>query len=295
MQRFARGVTVLELLVAMTIVGLLVGVLLPAVHAAREASRRVQCVSNMREIGLALQICHNASGSLPMGWEFDPTSQTAYGWGAALRPYLAQPGLHSQIDKRLPLGDASLRAARETSLDIMLCPSDIAERSFTLYLADEASHDDAHALRADEPTESGSDELVPLIELPTANYVGVFGTLEPDDSIPAPLGDGAFLENRATSFRDFERGTSHTMVVGERTMAQVPSTWLGVDLQGEDAAARLVGAALEGINQRHADECDFSSRHVGGANFLWGDGHVRFITENIDLDEYHRSAKLRHE
>jgi prepilin-type processing-associated H-X9-DG protein len=132
-----------------------------------------------------------------------------------------------------------------------------------------------------------------LIQLPTANYVGVFGTMEADDSIPAPIGDGTFLENRATRFRDFGRGLSQTIVVGERTMAQVPSTWLGVSLLGEDAAARIVGSTLEGINNPLADECDFSSRHPGGANFLWADGHVSFVNEDVDLREYHRWARLR--
>ena len=117
--------------------------------------------------------------------------------------------------------------------------------------------------------------------------------LKPDDEIPAPVGDGAFLENRFVRFRDFQRGLSNTLAIGERTMAQVPSTWFGVELSGEDAAARLVGATLEGINNPYADECDFSSRHRDGANFLWADGHVSFLTKDIDLSQYHRYARLR--
>ena len=73
----------------------------------------------------------------------------------------------------------------------------------------------------------------------------------------------------------------------------MPSTWLGVELAGEDAAARLVGSALEGINNPLADEGDFSSRHPGGANFLWGDGHVSFVTEDVDLYLYHEWSRLR--
>ena len=170
----------------------------------------------------------------------------------------------------------------------MLCPSDLAEPTFVLFEGDEDDDDDdaVHTLLA--TVAPGT----PLVELPTANYLGVFGTIEADDTVPAPLGDGTFLENRHTRFADFRRGLSQTFVVGERTMAQVPSTWLGISLSGEDAAARIVGSTLEGINNPLADEADFSSRHPGGANFLWADGHVSFVAETVDLPAYHRWAQL---
>jgi prepilin-type processing-associated H-X9-DG protein len=228
-------------------------------------------------------------GNLPVGWRFDPSGKTAFGWAVSLLPYVGQPALHDVIDTKLPVNDPRNRLARETTLAVMLCPSDIAQPSFTLY---EESEDEDHGDIAKSSLKFAAD-LAPLLQLPTANYVGMFGTFEMDDEIPAPIGDGAFLENRKVCFRDFQRGLSQTLLVGERTMAQVPSTWYGVDLAGEDASARLVGAALEGINKPYADECDFSSRHPGGANFLFADGHVEFITEDIDLRLYHEQARLR--
>ena len=223
---FQRGFTVLELLVTISIIGVLMGLLLPAIGSARESVRRVQCVSHLRQ----------------------------------------------------------------TSLDLMLCPSDITEPTFTLF-EDEADEDEDGTLGL--KTLKTPTELKSLVQLPTANYVGVFGTIEPDDDIPAPIGDGVFLENRLVRFRDFGRGLSNTIIVGERTMAQVPSTWFGVHLAGEDAAGRIVGSTLEGINNPLADECDFSSRHPGGANFLWGDGHVTFVAETVDSHEYHQWPRLR--
>jgi prepilin-type processing-associated H-X9-DG protein len=86
---------------------------------------------------------------------------------------------------------------------------------------------------------------------------------------------------------------SRTLVVGERTMARVPSTWLGVDLRGEDAACRLVGSAMTHPNCRECDECEFASRHAGGANFLWADGRVDLLSEAIDSAEYRRLARRR--
>lgn len=284
------GLTILELLVVLSIVGILAAVLLPALGAARETTRRAQCVEHLREIGIAMHNHHNAQKHLPAGWQFDEAGESATGWAVSLLPHLGQTSLAERVDTTRSVDDARHDLARSTSLEFMLCPSDIAERSFVLY---GESENDSEWLGSGAMPPVASSPPVALCELPTANYVGVFGTIQADDTIPAPLGDGTFLENRRTRFRDFQRGLSHTAIVGERTMAQVPSTWLGVRLAGEDAAFRLVGSVLEGINHPLADEGDFSSRHPGGANFLWGDGHVRFVTEQIDLSEYHRSAQLR--
>ena len=284
-----RGFTVLELLVSVSIMGVLLALILPAIGFARESSRRAACVSHLREIGIALHSHHNAQGSLPAGWKFEPSGQSAYGWVVPLLPFLEQPALAQQIQISKPTDDPLHELVRQTSLEIMLCPSDITEPTFMLFADTDDDVDEAiESTVIDSPTEPAA-----LHQLPTANYVGVFGTIEPDDHIPAPLGDGAFLETRAVRFRDFGRGLSNTMIVGERTMAQVPSTWFGVHLLGEDAAGRIVGSALEGINQPLADECDFSSRHPGGANFLWGDGRVTLVSENVDLHEYHQWAQLR--
>lgn len=283
------ALTVLELLVAISIIGILMALLLPAVGAARESSRRVQCTGHLREIGIALHNHHDAHRSLPEGWSFDPQGQSAYGWAVRLLPYLEQPGLFASIDPSTTIHDPAHQLARATPLEVVLCPSDITESTFVLFEDDEEDDDTNVLLNALDTSAS----VQPLVRLPTANYLGVFGTIESDDSIPAPIGDGPFLENRSTRFRDFARGLSKTFVVGERTMAQAPSTWFGVDLAGEDAAARLVGSALEGINNPLADECDFSSRHPGGANFLWADGHVSFVTEDVDLRLYHQWSRLR--
>ncbi|KAA5538914.1 DUF1559 domain-containing protein [Roseiconus nitratireducens] len=285
------GLTVLELLLSLTILGSILALTLPAISSARESARRVICVDHLRQVGIALHHHHETHRHLPAGWTFDANDVSAYGWAVPLLPYLEQPGLADRIDRDATILASPHAFARQTSLEGMLCPSDITEPTFQLYEADEWEEDE-HFGRQSRLLDSVAPPKA-LVELPTANYVGVFGTIEPDDSIPAPVGDGCFLENHLTRFRDFQRGLSRTLVVGERTMAQVPSTWLGVSLSGEDAAARLVGSTLEGINNPLADECDFSSRHAGGANFLWGDGHVEFMTEQIDLPEYHRLAQLR--
>jgi len=94
-------------------------------------------------------------------------------------------------------------------------------------------------------------------------------------------------------FADLQRGQSHTIIVGERTTAMVPSTWFGVHFRGEDAACRLVGSAMTNPNCETCDECEFGSRHSGGSNFVWGDGHVSLLMHDIDPHEYQILAKRR--
>lgn len=268
------GMTVLELLVAMGIMSTLTAVLLPAVQASREAARRTQCVNQLKQIGLALHGYHEQWRSLPAAWQFERTGNSQFGWAGPLLPLLEQQAVSRQVDRGRRLDDPVHSAARETSIALWICPSDIIEPTFVLHECDELT---------------GSNG--PLVTLPTASYVGVFGVSEPDDDIPAPPGEGAFEGVRPVRFEEMRRGLTHTLFVGERTMAKVPSTWLGVDVRGEDAACRLVGNAATSPNCSVCDECEFDSRHSGGANFLFGDGRVKLVSQSIDSNEYQRMAR----
>jgi prepilin-type processing-associated H-X9-DG protein len=188
---------------------------------------------------------------------------------------LEQQAVSHQVDRGRRLDDPANLAARRTSIALLLCPSDILEPTFVLH------EDDAI---------SGSNG--PLVSLPTASYCGVYGVSEPDDhKVLAPPGEGAFEGVRPVRFEELRRGLTNTLLVGERTMAKVPSTWLGVDSRGEDAECRLVGNAMTSPNCSICDECEFDSRHAGGSNFVFGDGRVRLISQSIDRNEYQRLAR----
>lgn len=269
-----RGFTILELLVTFGIISTLAGLILPAVGSAREAARQLQCKNQLKQIGIALHSYHETNRCLPAGWQWEETRRSAYGWAVPILPYLDQRALYGQIDRSQVLGSSNNTAARITTLPVFLCPSDIVERKFTLF---------------DENEITGT--MTPIIELPTANYVGVFGTLEPDDDLPAPPGDGTFRESSPVRFADITSGLSNTIVVGERTMSTLPSTWLGIDVAGDDAPCQLVGSAINPPNSDHFDECEYSSRHPGGANYLWADGRVRMVSESIDVQTYRSMAR----
>jgi len=263
------GFTILELLITSGIMSFLMALLLPAISSAREAARGVECSNHLRQIGLAIQLYHDTHRSLPVGWAWEPQGRSAYGWGVSLLPYVEQPALARQIARQLPLNDLANLRPCEANLAIFQCPSDMLASHFSL----------------EQESEHPTLDYLPII-LPAANYMGVFGTIEPDDETPAPLGDGAFLESRSVTLAEFRRGTSQTMIVGERTMAHLPSTWLGINIGGEDAACRLVGMANKGPNCTECDECEFTSRHPQGVNFLWADGHVQRLSNSINQWEY---------
>src|SRR5262245_54496100 len=97
-----RGFTLIELLVVTAVISILVALLLPAVQSAREAARRVQCTSQLKQLGLAAHNYHGVYGALPMGNDFKPS----LAWGGwinnasfhvRLLPYLDQENLFSQI------------------------------------------------------------------------------------------------------------------------------------------------------------------------------------------------------
>lgn len=285
-----RAFTVLELLVTASIISLLVGLLLPAVMSARESARRLECSSNLRELGLAIQQFHGSTGKLPAAWNQAADVTTGYGWAVELLPFLEEAGLHQRVSRKVSIVAPQNELLRHTDLSIMRCPSDIAEPTFELFR--ELPHP-AGAGESEAGDEAAADGETPLVLLPIANYVGVYGTLEADESFPAPAGDGPIVSDCKVRLADLERGQSHTLIVGERTTAMVPSTWFGVDFHGEDAACRLVGSAMTTPNCESCDECEFASRHSGGANFAWADGHVSLIVDDIDTNEYRRLAQRR--
>lgn len=290
------GFTVLELIVVVSILGVLVALLLPAVLAAREATRRTTCSNRLRQLGVAFQLYHDRAGELPAAWNRTSVDrQFAYGWAAKLLPDLEQNNVALQLSPAArPAAETIDRLAAWPEL---LCPSDITEPFFDLWAE---SHDAEPAARAASAAadETIDDESgVPLAHLPTANYQGVFGNAEADEAYDPPaatnpaFGEGSVVHNRRVRWVNLERGLSNTLLVGERTMAMVPSTWLGVDLRGEDSTCRLVGSAITRPNCSDCDECEFSSRHAGGAMFAWADGHVALVSDDIDTAAYQLFAQ----
>jgi len=281
-----RGFTLIELLVVIAIIAVLVALLLPAVQQAREAARRSSCKNNLKQIGLALHNYHDTHNAFPPGWIgvdttvvphlADVEGQSGMSWHVMILPFMDQSPLYNQLNFSASIQAPANSILFNTTLTAFQCPSDAGPE------------------RWDIEEEGGGAVL--QTDLPKANYVGVFGTTEIHDcESVAPgnncIGNGAFSHNRVYKMRDLTDGTSNTILVGERSsnmnLAEPHlSTWVGVIPEGDEAFARILGGMDHTPNHPAAHLEDFSSYHTGGAQFVLGDGRVRFISENIDYGTY---------
>ncbi len=275
--RLRRGFTLIELLVVIAIIAILIALLLPAVQQAREAARRTQNRNQLKQVGLALHNYHDTHGVFPPGWigvtggSAHVNGPSGFGWATFILPQMEQANLYEQLNFSEPVTSAANTLARGTYLPIFRNPSDSGPESWDIH------NEDSGAV---------------ITRLPMANYVGNFGTTELEDCEDLPVGqtctgNGMFFHNSAVRFRDVTDGTSNTLHVGERRTREDAdpawfSTWVGVVAGGEEAMARVLGVADHTPNHPASHFDDFSSPHSGGVFFLFVDGRVRFVTENID-------------
>ena len=293
----SRGFTLIELLVVIAIIAILIALLLPAVQQAREAARRTQCKNNMKQLGLALHNYHDVYTTFPSGWVavepgVGPNAHDGLngaGWGTMVLPYLDQAPLYNQFDADLAIENPANFSFIDNVLPAWQCPSDPKPDKWEIL------------------EEATGMPFSPPVILPAANYIGSFGTEELDGCENAPgtapvaasgqcEGDGVLYHNSKVRIRDITDGTTNTFIVGERrTDEQMGwySTWPGMVAGGEEAFQRILGSSDHVPNDPAAHLDDFSSRHEGGAQFVLGDGSVRFISENIDHGLYQSLATIQ--
>jgi prepilin-type N-terminal cleavage/methylation domain-containing protein/prepilin-type processing-associated H-X9-DG protein len=278
-----RAFTLIELLVVVAITGILIALLLPAVQKVRESANRAQCQNNLHQVGLALHSYHDARGSLPSGYAWQPVTpdtvgNTApgWGWGALLLPYVEADALAKTIDPCRPIEDPAHRAVRTTMLPLFTCPSDRRAGIFTVT-------DSAGAALADAASNS---------------YAACFGAVVEINDDP-DKGNGLFFRNSAIRLAQVLDGTSNTIAVGERAAILTRTPWAGAVSRGvtritpgaptsstsiEDAPTQVLAhTGSHTLNDPGSDPDDFFSPHDGGGTFLFADGGVRFIRKHVAL------------
>ena len=290
-RRSSRGFTLIELLVVIAIIAILIALLLPAVQQAREAARRSQCKNNLKQWGLALHNYHDTHRIFPQGMA---AVGNLFGFHVMLLPYVDQTNLYNQFDMNVNYNHATNKPLHEEIFDLLHCPS---------------------AFGADKKSGGGGEDGW------TVHYYGVAGPL---GAKPSPLsgnwsdyGDPAYsfggLSTEGILYRqsnitiaDILDGTSNTMIMGEissRPSGGNPYRMWTRGLSGSGGssssstgsagcACKSLYAGIGPIGYSSSDpnrffnHTRFNSNHEGGCHFLFADGSVHFISENIDFNTY---------
>jgi prepilin-type processing-associated H-X9-DG protein len=277
------------LVVVLAILGVLLGLLLPAAQKVREAAARAACQNNLKQLGLALHGYHTREGCFPSGYVCRPRSDpnwTAPGWGwaALLLPDTEEENLARQIDFRLPVEAPRNQAARTAVRKLLVCPDDRQTGFFTVLGRDGA----------------------PLADAVTTSYAACFGVGVLLESAPGD-GDGMFYRNSRVRVMDVRDGTGYTFAVGERAARLTQTAWAGAVSGGTarltDGAPTgnpnavkgapvqaLASASIHALNDDFSDPEDFFSTHRAVANFLFADGSVRAVPSGTDVTVLHDLA-----
>jgi len=321
--RISKGFTLVELLVVIAIIGILVALLLPAVQAAREAARRMQCSNNCKQIGLALHNYHDTYKAFPMALFFDVVSASPRinggVWGLALLPFIEQQPLYDQfnhnvgaINENGPLGQANV-ALISTPIPGFICPS--------------APGGANRIYDGDSTVGLGIKftwRAAPSDYIATENIQRNYRRLGGDPTLPHGVGvlqehtrQPALGRNWHANFATITDGTSNTFITGERTGGnEVYNGRLPADLTGFPfTKAQIVGSngggwgdSLNGdnefegalysglgptlahgpcaINCTNYREFGFHSFHPGGAQFTMADGSVQFVSATVSVNSF---------
>ncbi len=298
-----RGFTIIEILVVMSIIGLLAALLLPAVQAAREAARRSQCTNNLKQLGLAMHAYHDGFGSLPPGRikSYDPRyagmnppcTSTIVDKSIEVfaLPFLEQVVVFNAINQSLAIIGAENSTVHSIAVPSFACPDDPMSGTVR-YLA---------------PGQLTAYGVADPAEMVFTSYGGSIGSL-PVTAVPLPSNgcsvaaalvgqsNGVFNDLAPIRLASVADGLSNTMFLAEKSttiLGQLVTVDAGVvtksgwwitgnwgdtlftSLYPPNAYKRAVlGASAAWSNSS-------SSLHPGGVNVLMGDGAVRFIRDTV--------------
>ncbi len=292
-----QGLTLIELLTVIAIIGILVALLLPAVQYTRESARQVACKNNLRQIGLAAQRFHSTHLHFPSGYlgprdgsEFPTTSDSMVGCIAFLLPFFEEElitdqfphALSAELDSPRWWSDASMWRLAQNHIPLLVCPSDDP------YESDGALVGMHHYSRVKNGQWSlgsrTSSQPSTRGRLGRTNYAGCAGVWSRTGYERFDKWHGVWLNRKPIRVRDIQDGLSHTLLVGEslgrifrddrRTLSWMGSGTLRT-YEGLNSSTTIGGHLYLRLG--------FSSYHPNIVMFALADGSVRAIDDDIEL------------
>ena len=289
------GFTLVELLVVIAIIGILIGMLLPAVQAVREAARRTSCQNKLRQVGLAISVYESSYRTLPPGRiGCDDTGdntvlsqcpagltsdeKTGASGFVSILPELEQTALKNElnvesgglwnrdVDDLTWYADTGKNQGVKRHLDIYWCPSENGKKISSVYYPVKAA---------------------------TSTYAFCNGSLGPDapKAITKYDNNGAFIYRTKRKLRDLHDGLSNVFILGEVVS---PDIWESSNIWNYALAnADCLRSTANPLNTTPGSGIvldlqngAFGSWHPGGASFVYADGHVGYMKDQIDLLVY---------
>jgi prepilin-type N-terminal cleavage/methylation domain-containing protein len=247
----ASGFSLVELLVVIVVIGLLAGLLLPAIQSSRETARRMACLNNLHQIGIGMLAFHDVQKHFPKGGVEMRMLRDAEGnlrypngrqlaWSAYILPYVELQSLAKRIDFSKAFDSPENAQAAAEIVPLYLCPSN-PRQSYLI---------------------SGRG---------VCDYGGIYGEQILTNNNPPR---GVMLYGEFVRIRDIIDGTSHTMMVSEDS-GFADMQWIN---------GKNVFDVAYPINQAPPIENDLRSKHFHGVNGLFADGNARFLSEDMDLN-----------
>jgi prepilin-type N-terminal cleavage/methylation domain-containing protein/prepilin-type processing-associated H-X9-DG protein len=275
-RRSAAAFTLIELLVVIAIIAILIGLLLPAVQKVREAASRMTCSNNLKQMGLALHAHHDSTGKLPPGGStFNGTA--GHGFVLFILPYVEQGSLFGQYRTYETYNSSTNQVNKANAPKLYHCPS--------------------------QPTVTGSGADAGWA---VSHYVGVMGPHGTNPLTGQPYGwvsnsaaggyatEGLLVagSTNALRFGDCTDGLSNTLLVGELSWNAAVATFRGwnrgcgsnTSTYGCQASKNVAYGLNNPASVSGGVDLAMGSNHTGGANFGFGDGSVRFLTDATPLD-----------
>jgi prepilin-type N-terminal cleavage/methylation domain-containing protein len=314
-KRFASrptGFTLVELLVVIAIIGILVALLLPAVQAAREAARRMQCSNNLKQIGLAAHNFHDTYKRFPPGVLARGPFGAPYGTTGAtsrdtqyvgtlphLFPYMELNNIRDNINTNLDPDqyaqawwrDGGSWTMAQTKIGMFLCPSTdpyMNEIGTSATLHTYTSGGFAWLQLVYFPNGSGG------LNLGRTNYLGCAGAIGNLNSAFWRQWEGIFSVRTKNDFATVQDGTSHTFMFGEVKGGgpvqggrfQFAYSWMGSGPMPTAWGIAYKPAAGPGWYQ-------YSGNHPAGVQFCMADGSVQMINYEVDGLQFRHASGMK--